>query len=642
MSFITDTLASARPQRIREVELPARVQYYPSPADWRDEVLYFLLPDRFSDGREATRELYDRTNPGKYRLNGFRWDTWRQSGGDRFQGGTIQGITSKLDYIKNLGATTIWVGPVFKQRVHVDSYHGYAIQDFLEVDKRFGTRQDLVDLIAAAHEKNLRVILDVILNHTGHNWNYQNNLEGPRYLNWPNYYPFGNWIDAGGNQLQGNMQDNDGVWPVELQAQGAYTRAGMGSLSDDDVDNPEAESKRTDFPGFFRDINFDGNNTIDDLARCYKYWIALTDCDGFRVDTLKHIAEESASIFCNTIKEFAANIGKKNFFIVGEVAGPDSNADRYLDVIGLNMNATLDIGNIRPTLRAVAKGILQPDAYFTFLKKWIPELGSHRNSAPRHVTILDDHDHVFGQKTRFSTDAPVTHQVIVGVAIQLFSLGIPCTYYGTEQAFAGPEKQERDQWLPDFYLSTTDRYLRETMFGADHPRQSGLPGVDGNADASLPGFGAFGSVGAHFFDQNFEVYRRIAALTQIRAQFPVLRYGRLYQREIANFGAPFALPQAGELIAWSRLLDEEECICIVNGNATAPRGGDVIVDAALNSRTGAFFEVVTNTAELIAGSNYQGPHPRGERLPVQFIDGAACISIRNLAPAEVIVLNNRP
>jgi glycosidase len=98
---------------------------------------------------------------------GFRWDEWSNSGAERFQGGTIRGIISKLDYIAQLGVTTIWVAPVFKQRYHLDSYHGYAIQDFLDVDKRFGTREDLVDLVRLAHEKNLRVILDVIVNHSG-------------------------------------------------------------------------------------------------------------------------------------------------------------------------------------------------------------------------------------------------------------------------------------------------------------------------------------------------------------------------------------------------------------------------------------------------------------------------------------------
>ncbi len=63
--------------------------------------------------------------------------------------------------------------------------------------------------------------------------------------------------------------------------------------------------------------------TLTNLARCYEYWIALTDCDGFRIDTLKHVSLEEARNFCGTIKEFAGNLGKSDFFLVGEIAGGD-------------------------------------------------------------------------------------------------------------------------------------------------------------------------------------------------------------------------------------------------------------------------------------------------------------------------------
>ena len=148
-----------------------------SPADWRDEVIYFLLPDRFSDGKEGGRPLLDPANRGAFRPAGFRFDRWAQSGGDCYQGGTIKGIISKLDYIKKLGATTLWVGPVFKQRLHWDSYHGYAIQDFLEVDPRLGTRQDLVDLVTNSHAKGLRILLDIVFNHSGNNWVYAGHID---------------------------------------------------------------------------------------------------------------------------------------------------------------------------------------------------------------------------------------------------------------------------------------------------------------------------------------------------------------------------------------------------------------------------------------------------------------------------------
>jgi len=299
MTFSTTLLAQKRPANIRAVVLPRRQQYFPSPLDWRDEVIYFLLPDRFSDGQEANRPLLDRTQVAAARPAPWIWEKWAQSGGDRWQGGTLKGITSKLDYLKNLGITTIWVGPIFKQRGHLDTYYGYAIQDFLDVDPRFGTRQDLVELVAAAHTRSIRVLLDIVINHSGHNWDYKAE-DSQIYKPWPEFYEKGSWLDVNGDKTASISSDDDGVWPTELQPDDYYTRAGLGSLNGEDVDNDHAEFKRSDFPGDFRDFNFAGSNLPNDLARCYKYWIALTDCDGFRIDAIKNVPEEAACKFCNS------------------------------------------------------------------------------------------------------------------------------------------------------------------------------------------------------------------------------------------------------------------------------------------------------------------------------------------------------
>jgi len=177
MGFVEDTLAAPRPDELASVDLPRRLHYHPSPDSWQDEVVYFLLVDRFSDGAESTRPLLDRTRladarPDQPNGEPWRWDSWASSGSDRYQGGTLSGVTSKLDYLQGLGVTTVWVSPVFQQRGHLDTYHGYGVQDFLDVDPRFGTREDLVELVAQAHQRGLRVLLDVIFNHSGANWLY--------------------------------------------------------------------------------------------------------------------------------------------------------------------------------------------------------------------------------------------------------------------------------------------------------------------------------------------------------------------------------------------------------------------------------------------------------------------------------------
>jgi glycosidase len=645
MAFRDEILGRPRPSSVRAIDLPRRERFFPSPSDWRDEVIYFLLPDRFSDGRESTRPLVDRANLPGGRAAGFRFDRWAESGHARFQGGTIKGIQSKLGYLAGLGVTTLWVGPVLKQRAHLDTFHGYATQDFLDVDPRFGTRQDLVALVEAAHAKGLRVILDAVFNHSGCNWLYASGQRQPPFVGFPAFHAKGEWFDGDGGLVPALAEgDVDaGVWPSELQDDDYYTRAGgvdFGGALDDE----HAPFRRTDFFDL-RDFNFDGSDALSDLARCYKYWIALTDCDGFRLDTLKHVPTETARNFCGSIKEFAANLGKADFFLVGEVAGSDADAQRYRQVLGLNLNATLDIGQLRRALHGVAKGLQPPRAYLDLVSVHADDLGSHRELGARHVSVLDDHDHVSGDKLRFSTDAASDHQVVAGVALQLFSLGIPCIYYGTEQALAGPEKAARDAFLPDCTHDTgTDVFLRETMFGAKNPRKAGRPGLASGAlgrDRTLPGFGPFGTAGQHCFDPTAPAYRRLAALTFARRRFPVLRQGRQYQRQLSNFGAPFGMAPAGELITWSRILDDEEALCVVNGHGTARRGGVIVVDARLNPGAGAAFEVVANSEE--AGTGAVSAHGVGDRVPVKRRrDGTAFVEIRNVGPSEVLVLVNRP
>ncbi len=410
------------------------------------------------------------------------------------------------------------------------------------------------------------------------------------------------------------------------------------------MNDARAEHKRTDF-FTLRDFALDNPGVLNHLADCYKYWIALTDCDGFRIDTLKHVSLEEGRNFCGAIKEFAANLGKADFFLVGEVAGGDFAQDRYLDVLGSNLNAALDIGDMRTTLHDVAKGLSRPKNYFAGFDPGDAEMGSHRNLGQRHVSILDDHDHVFGAKIRFSSEAASEHQVVAGVALQLLTLGIPCIYYGTEQSFAGPEPSER-MFLPSWRGSSNhaDRYLREAMFGPPHPRKSGLAGLDAtnSLDPTLPGFGPFGTAGAHCFDPAFGAYRRIAALAALRKQFPVLRQGRQYQRPFSLFGGPFSEHGPGELVAWSRILSDEEALCVVNSHGGEPRGGDVVVDANLNPEGGEM-TVVANTAEAAAGTAAGMSHPVGSRLPVKRrADGTAFVEIRDLPPSEVLVLVNHP
>ncbi|SDC88817.1 Glycosidase [Geodermatophilus telluris] len=646
---------------------------WPSPVDWRDEVLYFLLPDRFSDGGEAGRPLLTRQEVRDLRSrvdrDGWSWQRWAESGG-RWQGGTLDGVRGRLDYLRGLGVTALWIGPVFRQRAHLDTYHGYGIQDFLDVDPRFGTRQDLVDLVAAAHGHGLRVVLDVIVNHSGDNWAYVppgHDLDAetvrPPYLPWPGHYtdPASGegrdwrlaWRDSAGRPatVDGDAVDeaDDGVWPEELRHPGCYTRAGCGVLGAGSIADPHAEHKRTDFLTL-KDFALDTGDVLAELVACYRYWIALTDCDGFRIDTVKHMALEEARAFCGAIREYADSLGKRNFLLVGEIAGGDDQQDFVLDhlaVLQHNLGAALDIGSARLALTAVGKGLVPGAEYLSGFDAASQGFGSHRSLGDRHVSVLDDHDHVFGAKLRFSAeipdDSPVKdHQVCAATAVQLFTLGIPCVYYGTEQAFAGPAHSQLEH-LREEGWGSADRYLREAMFGPEHPRAAHtepLATQVAEVDASLPGFGPFGTSGRHAFDPDSPAYVRIAALCAVRAAHPALRIGRQYPRPLRLPGRGFELPPAGELVAWSRVLDVQEAVVAVNPNGTAARGGDVVVAAEL-APPGSRYEVVANTAQAADPAGYRGPHRVGDRLPVRGRTAPgepAYVEVRDVPPAEVVVL----
>ncbi len=139
-----------------------------------------MLLDRFSDGKEkdgyrdnanrpvqsGSTPLYQPEDPGR-----VDYETWFRAGGG-WQGGTLQGLKSKLGYLRRLGITALWVSPIFRQVAFEPSYHGYGIQNFLDVDPHFGTRAEFRDFVQAAHEQGIYVILDIIAHHTGNVFTY--------------------------------------------------------------------------------------------------------------------------------------------------------------------------------------------------------------------------------------------------------------------------------------------------------------------------------------------------------------------------------------------------------------------------------------------------------------------------------------
>lgn len=542
----------------------------PSPSAWEDEVLYFLLCDRFSDGRENTglgpsgTQLFTEQDNGNAVTTPAAAEQWRNAGRS-WVGGTLAGIRSKLDYLSGLGVTALWVSPVLKQAPTppdwTANYHGYATQDFLQVDPHFGTAQELRDLVAAAHGRGLRVILDIVLNHAGDVFDYRDRRAWDGQV-----HEVDGWRDEAGGMLPFTPAAAAAAWPdgavhpAELHAPGTFTR--MGSISNWDYFPEYVEG---DFCGL-KDIA-QGTGGIDDyqpspallaLTRAYCWWIAYTDLDGFRIDTVKHMDLGATRYFASVAHEFAQSLGKDRFLLVGEITGPREQALSTVERTGLD--AALGIADVQYHLEATAKGWTDPIGYFDlFRNSALIGKDSHTWLRSTVVTSYDDHDQIRkgAVKARFCADPDGPAAALAAMALNALTLGIPCFYYGSEQALDGQGGGE-----------AADRYIREAMFGGR--------------------FGAFRSQDRHVFDPGHPLYRQLAAILAVRAAEPALRRGRQYLRPVSGDGEHFGLPTAfggprlRGLIAWSRLLADREVLCVINTDPEESREAWITVDAVLH------------------------------------------------------------
>ena len=529
---MTNALCSAR-----SLDFTPRSAVFPSPSDWREHFIYFLLVDRFDNNAEAPAYGPDTVVYGR-----------DPSQGGMFQGGNLKGIMRRLDYLQGLGVGAIWLSPVLKNRQeHAGSYHGYGIQDFLQVDPRFGTTEDLQELVRRAHDRGMYVILDIILNHTGDNWAYPG--DHPYYY-WPDApgpFDFGFWRE---NDAASGFQADDAVWPEELQQPERYKRCGQIRNWHD-----EKEAINGDFLSL-KELDINRPEVLDTLIRVYKYWIGTADIDGFRIDTVKHMESSATALFCNAIREYARAIGKHNFFLFGEIVADDAVLQRYIGrnsrIPGTNerfpsLDACLDFP-LYFILEEVIKGFAPPALLQERYQRFRTLYTDHGQAGEHFVTFVDNHDQMSRPYRRFLCNNPHTAQAILAMGYLLTSPGVPCIYYGTEQGFDGG--------------GDNDAYVRECMFGGN--------------------WGAFDTTGHHFFNPEHSLYQAIGRIAGVRRQEPALCFGRLYFREISGNGLDFGPPQSGKCtLAYSRILDECEILICLNLDAD-PRNDYVTLDAGLN------------------------------------------------------------
>jgi glycosidase len=498
------------------------------------ETIYFLLPDRFENGDKAN----DRGG-----LKGDRYKTGFDPAAKGFyHGGDIKGLTQRLDYLQRLGATAIWVAPVFKNKpvqggpgLESAGYHGYWVTDFTRVDPHFGTNADFKALVDAAHARGMKVYMDIIANHTADVIQYKDGQYTYRdKANWP-------YSRKGG--VNGEPVNPGFAGDADSSAANFAKLTNPGFAYEPFVPPAEAHVKVPDWlndPIYYHnrgDSTFRGENSrfgdfagLDDLftehprvragmIEIYADWIRQFGIDGYRIDTAKHVDPGFWQAFIPAMLETAKQAGIPNFSIFGEVAHEGSDPGtiaRYTRRDGYP--AVLDFA-FQGAVRAVlGQGKGTEVLADTFDGDVLYEGGEE--AALAMPTFLGNHD-----MGRFSTllakdmpgisDAELTKRVELAHVMLLTLRGSPVIYSGDEQGFVG---------------DGNDQDAREDMFASK---------VASYNDNRLLGTSATNATAN--FDPAHPFYRLIATLAQLRKAHPALARGRQVTRTYSEAPGLFSV-----------------------------------------------------------------------------------------------------
>lgn len=421
--------------------------------DWRDEVIYQVLTDRFADGDVNNNFLVRK---------GFL---------ARYQGGDLKGMREHLDYIKDMGVTTLWISPVVRNvetDADVDAYHGYWAQDLTQSNPHFGDLAELRQLTAAAHELGLKIVLDIVTNHMGQVFFYDMNLNGN-----PDIYIGGTGKTSPVDRVSEFDPDFD---PRGIQAATSLGEAGRAPMIFFNVPeiqrvpppgilgtaaayhgrgrtlNYDIEQQLLfgDFPGGLKDVATEVPEVRAAMIDQYTRWAEVADLDGFRIDTVKHVEMDFWNEFAGAVRTRLAAQGKKKFLMFGEAF--DGN-DKLLG--SFTQPGRLDSVFYFSQHYQVFRDVFQNAAFAgkqaptsNVKKLWdarevnwgqeAQEGGVGVAPARMPVSFIDNHDvarFLFGlQGIAEPLRTSIFHNAI---SYLMLIEGIPCIYYGTEQAFAG-------------------------------------------------------------------------------------------------------------------------------------------------------------------------------------------------------------
>lgn len=431
--------------------------------DWRDEVIYQILVDRFENGDPNNDFRVNLTAPAAY------------------HGGDWQGIIDRLDYLETLGVTALWISPVVKNvetDAGVDGYHGYWAQDFTAPNPHFGDLAKLRELVDEAHARDIKVILDIVTNHVGQVFYYDINgngqpdesIEGSGerspVVRTSEYDPD---FDPRGIQASTSLGEA-GLAPVRF-----FNRPEINRLAPEPAEfaNPNWYNRKGkvtdwnsreqvvtgDFPGGLKDLKTTNPQVREALIDAYAYWIGVADFDGFRIDTLKHVEYDFWEVFAPAIRQYAADRGKRNFLMFGEAFdGNDELLGSYTFGNGVEsvfyfsqkfsvIDGVFAYGG--PTSQIEALFNARSTNYSDQPKPLGPTSADGEGLSPQQllVNFVDNHD-----IPRFLYNKPSIPALHNALFYVMTIDGIPCVYYGTEQQFRGgndPFNRE-DMWDSGF------------------------------------------------------------------------------------------------------------------------------------------------------------------------------------------------
>lgn len=539
----------------------------------QDEVIYFLLPDRFENG--------DRNND-RGGLKGDRLKTgFDPTHKGFYHGGDLRGLSSRLDYIQGLGATAIWLGPIYKNKPvqggkgqESAGYHGYWITDFTRVDEHFGTNQDMTAFVDAAHARGMKVYLDIITNHTADVISYRQCPDSSCAYRSRADYPYARASGTDSTAI------NTGFLGDSVLTQSNFAKLTRPDFAYD-VFVPPAEAK-VKVPAWLNDpiwyhnrgnSTFSGESTtmgdfvgLDDLMtenprvvqgfiEIYGQWIDRFGIDGFRIDTARHVNPEFWVAFTPAMLSKAQARGIPNFHIFGEVA------TEFIDPAMLaratrvdKLPTVLDFAFRAAVIEALAKGTGSDKLVTMFNGDALYEGGEA--TAIQLPTFLSNHDagrfaHYVRKHRPDAGEAEVLQRTLLAHAMMFTLRGVPVVYAGDEQGFVG---------------DGIDQDAREDMFASQ---------VASYNDNTL--LGTKTTTAQSNFDRSHPIYAAIAQLSALRRDHPALRRGK---QIIRNYG------EKPGLFAVSRVDPGKRGeILIAFNTSTAPLQVNVEVDASSKAFT---------------------------------------------------------